>query len=381
MRSFEVRTQSVARVANAVLRECLSEPVTGLLLLAGSLATQAEELASALAKRAPKSSWLVVPTSGVLSEAGELESESAAVGICLASDRADIVLCAKPSEEFGEALRGQLTSSLGATSLVFLRADAQEEAWLPALTAGGAALEASIFGGGTLPRLDLWLSRDPQSRVGSRSGPSHRRGAAAALVIKRPLLGRLISSAACRLISPLHTVTKTRGSLLLELDHLPALDLLGVSTDEHEEPALILLAVGAQSGALSPEGRNLALRSVVGVDPAQHGILLGDELPVGSQVAFAVRDSHGARQDLEAHLGSLRRNCCGAAPTFGLYVSCAGRGKALYQAPDVDIRMIKNHFPGMPFVGFHSTFELAPLDGRLTPQVYSGVLSVFCSPS
>lgn len=108
---------------------------------------------------------------------------------------------------------------------------------------------------------------------------------------------------------------------------------------------------------------------------------MGTEVPQDARVAFAVRDPHSARIDLEAQLRSLNRHCAGTAPEFGLYVNCAGRGRALYKSQDVDVRLIRAQFPGMPFIGLSSTFEIAPLGKRLVPQIYTGVLGVFCRPS
>ncbi len=368
--SFAIHTASLKRVIEAAQQHHHPE-TSGLLLLSGSLASQGKEMALALSAAPDKGRWLIVPSPGVLSQEGETESEAAAVGLVLPGVSTQILVGAASNTVFGAELGQRLRRAPGASALVLLRGDQDDDGWLVELERELGERQDQVFGGGTFPHIDLWQVE----------GTEVTKGAAASFIVERPWLGRVTSSSACRLLSPLHTVTKTRGPLLLELDGMPALDLLSASAEELDEQPLVLLAIGGGQQPLSPEGRNLALRAIVGVDPTKQGVLMGDELPRGTQVAFAVRDAHAARSDLDAHLRSLRRNCAGAAPAFGIYVSCAGRGRALYESPDVDIKLIKQHFPKMPMAGLHSTYEIAPLGGRLTPQVYSGVLGVFCAPS
>ena len=74
----------------------------------------------------------------------------------------------------------------------------------------------------------------------------------------------------------------------------------------------------------------LLVRGIQGVDPSQGAILVSEEARVGLRMAFAVRDPVAARADLETASRELARDIAGAQPLFGIYVSCAGRGTALY---------------------------------------------------
>ncbi|HEY6723647.1 MAG TPA: FIST C-terminal domain-containing protein, partial [Polyangiaceae bacterium] len=96
---------------------------------------------------------------------------------------------------------------------------------------------------------------------------------------------------------------------------------------------------------------------------------------------FAVRDAAAARADLEAALQRLSRDTAGALPSFGVFMSCAGRGSSLYGQSDVDVRLVRARFPEIPMAGMHSSFEIAPHDGAATLQLYTGVLSIFTAPS
>jgi small ligand-binding sensory domain FIST len=75
------------------------------------------------------------------------------------------------------------------------------------------------------------------------------------------------------------------------------------------------------------------------------------------------------------------RETAGSAPRFGVYVNCAGRGASLYGSADVDARIIRGRFPELPFAGISSSFEIAPHAGAPVMQLYTGVLSLFTSPS
>lgn len=367
--SFELRTSSVKRAAEALSSRGSS--TNSVLFVTGQLAHRVDELAAELSRCGAQGQVLLAPVAGVLTERGEIEQEDALVGMRLPAGAARFVLSPTTQLEFGEALVSELHQQPATSVLVLLRGERSDDGWLAALDARLGAHEERFFGGGTLPRHSLWLVDSHEARP----------GVAAAVLIERPWVGRIAASSACRLLSPLVSVTKTRGAMLLELDGTPALSLLKSSAVAQEERPQILLAIAKSEGALSAEGRSLALRAMVGVDPSLGGIVLADPLPEGTKVAFAVRDAHGARVDLEAHLRTLRRTCAGTAPTFGFFVSCAGRGRSLYDAPSVDVRMVQQYFPDMPLVGLHSTFELAPLDGRLTPQIHTGIVSVFSAPS
>ena len=47
----------------------------------------------------------------------------------------------------------------------------------------------------------------------------------------------------------------------------------------------------------------------------------------------------------------------------------------------MDTRVVRMRFPGVPFAGMQSTFEIAPHHGRATLQLYTGVLALFTAPS
>lgn len=368
--AFEYRTESRAPLVRAALERSVSWSSNGLLFLTGKLAEQAALIADDLAAHDLMTEWLVVCGVGVLSTHGEIEGESGGVGLRLPV-RAAAVIAKKGDTEFGQALLSEMNHSMGSTSCIFLRGDSDDDGWLAEIRGKGRRQELSIYGGGSLPGAQIYCVRDGKVLQGGAAG----------FVLPGSTMSRIATSSACRLLSPLGTVTRSSGATILEIDHLSALERLGLCTVGLEEGSLVLLAVAAGERPMDPAGRTLALRPILGVDPTLGSIVLDEPLLEGAKVAFAVRDAHGARVDFDAHLRTLRANSAGTAPAFGIYISCAGRGRSLYKSPAVDSRLIAAQFPSMPFVGLQSTYELAPLGESLTPQVYAGVLGVFSLPS
>lgn len=396
--SFEVRSERPDRVVKAAIErwQRLRRPRAGVLFVSGRLVEHlphlARSLAEALAQRPDTSPpeapplWLVAGGVGVLTERGELERQSAAAGMILEGVAPAGVASGPRMDAFVDGLADAMARHRSSTALALARADRFEEEMLEGLALSQRrGVGARVFGGGSVPDQDVFLV-----------GPdSVRAGAAAALLF--PGLGpaRIIASPAGRLLGPLRPVTKVRGSMVLEIGGERALDVLSASTEPLEDPGLVLFAIAGPSPLREPDpppglsswippgpsAPPILLRAIQGVDPGRGSVLVGEGVPVGAEVAFAVRDAAAARQGLTDQVQRLARSSAGAAPRFGVYVSCAGRGTPLYGAPDVDVKLLRARFEDLPLVGLHTAFELAPFGEHLAMQLYTGVLALFCAPS
>src|SRR5690606_20986529 len=198
-------------------------------------------------------------------------------------------------------------------------------------------------------------------------------GALVSLGLRPPVV---TSSAACRLLMPLTRITEVRGSMVLELEGERALDVLAASAEGLEARPLVFVAL-AREDAQEGEHTDLLVRGIQGIDPAERGVMVSEEVRPGMRLAFAVRDAAAARTKLEGAVQRLARDIAGAAPLFAIYVSCAGRGAALHGTPDVDLRIIRSRFPDIPIAGMHSSYEIAPHGGAPALQLYTGVLALF----
>lgn len=368
--TIEIRTDRPDRVALVLAGAAHPDFQSGLLFVSGALVSTIDEISRQLAKSSPTVNWLILPAMGVLSERGEIERDSAATALLL-SNRVQSFVEAKADHDFGQRVCAALTASPGSSAFVSLRNDAFDHGWLQFVDQYFKKQCPPVFGGGLSPQQSAYSIDDGVVRI----------GAAACAIMSAKTTGRFRSSSACRLISPLRSVTKARGLVVQELEGKLALERLCEATTDLSEQPLVMIAIATGEEPLSKRGRSLALRTIHGVDPERGTLIFDEPIPIGARVAFAVRDAHASRVDLEAQLTALRLDCAGASPDFGIFVNCAGRGHGLYGTNDVDVRLIKKAFPGMPLIGMHSTFELAPLEGKVVSHIYTAVVGVFCRPS
>lgn len=375
--SWEVKTSSPERVGSS-LGQALSQvrsPAGALVFVSGTLVTELEALGTYIASLRLSVPVAVVAGGGVLTERREIEDQSAAAGIVWAGGRTELIeLTSGENEDVGESLArllGDRTGSSSPTVITFLKPDGLGPSALAALR--DLRGTRHVFGAGTVGDVGA---------VGIEPGGRMMAGSIA--VILRGLAAPVIrTSHSARLLGPLRPITSCRGALLAEIDGEPALDVLASLGERLAERPLVFVVLAEDSESGTTEGGRPALivRGIQGVDPDRRALVISDEIREGMRIAFAVRDPRAARDDLEAVTREIERDIAGAAPRFGIYIDCAGRGTGLYGAHDVDTKILKARFPGVPFAGMASSFEVAPHFGRPTMQLYTGVLVLFTSPS
>jgi small ligand-binding sensory domain FIST len=375
--SWETKTTSPERVAAAFV-QCLAQlkkPGGALVFTSGTLASDPEAIAGAIAATGSTVPVAVVSAGGVLTERGEIEDQSAAAGVVWSGGRMEIVeILPGDDDDVGESLArvlGDRTGKTAPTVLLFLQPDGFGPATLEPLR--NLRSTPHVFGAGTVGEAGA-AAIDASGRIVSGS----------VAVILRGISAPVVRTAhSCRLLGPLRPITACRGALLVEIDGLPALDVLAAHGESLADRPLLLLVLADEPESRSGEGGRPALvvRGIQGVDPDRRAILVSDEMREGMRVAFAVRDARAAREDFESMTRDLEREIAGAAPRFGVYLNCAGRGSGLYGAHDIDTKILRARFPGLPFAGMASSFEIVPHSGRPTMQLYTGVFALFTSPS
>ncbi len=373
-----LQAQGPDRVARAFgeLLGGLDRPGGGLVFCSGAIANAPDEVAAQISKVAAGTPVLIVSGTGVLSEQGEIERQSAASMIAWSGGQSEVLSCGGATpDELGESLARQLGDRLGRrapASLVFVGADSYGPAALEPLREIRGAQH--VFGAGAVGERAL-VAIDSQGRV--------HEGGAVAMVMHGMAPPLIRASHACRMLLPLGRITGTRGSMVVEIDGRPALDLLSeVGSELSDQPLVFAVLAEEEAAARQVGGRpELIVRGVQGVDPVRRGLMISDEVREGMRMAFAVRDAAAARTDLEAVSRELSRETAGAAPRFALYMDCAGRGASLYGSFDVDTRILRQRFGDIPLAGMHSAFEIAPFGGHPTLQLYTGVLALFSAPS
>lgn len=190
-------------------------------------------------------------------------------------------------------------------------------------------------------------------------------------------------SQGCRPIGRPFVITKADRNVLLQLGGKPALEQLrGVFAElspADQALAQSALHVGQVIDERKRElGRgDFLVRNVMGVDAESGAVAIGDVIRPGRTVQFHVRDARSAHTDLRAMLAA-RRAAGPLPPGAGvLFVSCNGRGRNLFQAPDQDSGAVAEALGDVPCAGFFAAGEVGPVGGRNFLHGFTASLALF----
>jgi small ligand-binding sensory domain FIST len=378
--SFEVRSSSPERVvaAFAAARADVPRSAAGIVFLSGALLALQESVGRLFSAKRFGIPLLLVGGSGVLSERGELEGESAATGLVWSGGTAEIgvIDAGQRDEGLSEGLDKFLVGRSSRTAVLLF---VPPGGFTPRAVQLIAAREfgMQIFGGGALG--------DP-GVVAVGAGGELVTGRAVAMAVHGVGVPRVRTTLACRLLGPLRPITRVRGALVLEIGGEPALDVLTRAGARLQGQPLVFTLLGHPSESDPSEAGagarpELLVRGVQGIDPSARGLVVSDEAREGMLMSFGVRDARAAQADLERLVRELYRDIAGALPLCALYVNCGGRGHSLYGRANVDSRILRERFGGVPIAGLQSTFEIAPHGSTQSLQLNSGVLALFTALS
>jgi small ligand-binding sensory domain FIST len=178
----------------------------------------------------------------------------------------------------------------------------------------------------------------------------------------------------CSPLGPKHQVTASQHNVIIQLDGRAALDVF--KEDIGETLARDLNRVGGQIFAGLPiagsDTGDYLVRNLVGIDPANRLIAIGELLQPGASVMFCRRDTKTANEDMARMLDSIRKGMFGR-PRGGVYYSCIGRGASLFGPDSAELKMIHETLGEFPLVGFFCNGEIS--HNRL--YGYTGVLTLF----
>jgi small ligand-binding sensory domain FIST len=178
----------------------------------------------------------------------------------------------------------------------------------------------------------------------------------------------------CSPLGPKHVVTACQHNVIITLDGRPALEVF--KEDIGEALSRDLNRIGGHVFAGLPiagsDTGDYLVRNLVGIDPANGLIAIGDMLQPGSNVMFCRRDSRTANEDMARMLESIRKGMY-SRPHGGIYYSCVGRGASLFGPNSEELKMIRDALGDFPLVGFFCNGEIS--HNRL--YGYTGVLTLF----
>jgi hypothetical protein len=183
-----------------------------------------------------------------------------------------------------------------------------------------------------------------------------------------------------------HTITKSRGPVIYELDGKPIVSLIdekyGTRDWRRQLPVKRLtLGVnhGDKFGDLKEE--NFVNRLITGVLPDGEGIVIFEpDLAEGTEIMFMLRNNKTMMASTIKNASELMEEIAshGEKAVFGLYIDCAGRTANASDALTEEASEIQKIFNrhNTPLFGFYSGVEIAPLFGKSRGLDWTAVLLV-----
>ena len=181
----------------------------------------------------------------------------------------------------------------------------------------------------------------------------------------------------CAPVGGRHVVTQAERNIIVELDDRPALEVmlgdLGCDLKGLRQAARdTFVGIIVPGAEVAGGGDDYMVRNLVGVDPQNKLIAIGDTIDTGATVIFCKRDLASARGDLLRMIYELKDDLT-ERPKAALYHACVGRGEGMFGERGAELGLIREHLGDIPLVGFFANGEIA----RNRLYGYTGVLTVF----
>ena len=178
----------------------------------------------------------------------------------------------------------------------------------------------------------------------------------------------------CSPIGLRHEITACEGNIIMELNRRPALDVFKADIGQVLSRDLTKVA-GYIFAGLPIRGSDTGdylVRNLVGIDPVNKMLAIGDAVETGDGILFCRRDADTAREDMVRMISEIKSNLPGP-PRGGVYYSCLGRGLNLFGPGSAELGIIERELGSFPLVGFYANGEIS--HDRL--YGYTGILTLF----
>jgi small ligand-binding sensory domain FIST len=357
-----LRAAGASRADAALVLACRVPPeACGALLSAAADTLGTEVLAGASA-------------AGVLAGPLDAEEETAVAVLALVGVEAEAFLLddlAGAEEGAGLEVEARIGGSARERDLVMILADAASlDARRLVAGLGETLAPALVVGAGT-----------SCGRGGSGvqwRGLQVASGAASGLVLRGEVPPRVVVSQGCRPVTDAMTVTRSEGHWVLEIDGRPALEVYRevargpLAEDLRRASGRLLVALPGSAGCAALARGDFAVRNVSGFAEPRGAFAVAEALRPGARIALALRDGDLARDDLKRALEGVDGE---GEAACALYLSCTGRGRALFGHPGLEVAYV-DQAVGVPLAGLFGSFQIAPVAGRTELLTYAGVLAL-----
>jgi small ligand-binding sensory domain FIST len=187
-------------------------------------------------------------------------------------------------------------------------------------------------------------------------------------------------------VGPEMTITDAAGNVVAGLASKPAIERLREAIGELDPREQALAAQGLMLGIVIDENQpdygrgDFLVRPIVGSDPRDGTIAIGERVRVGQTVRMHVRDGASADEDLRAALRAQAQALGSARAAGALLFTCNGRGSHMFDVPDHDATAVEDAL-GVPAGGFFCAGEIGPVGGRNFLHGFTATLAVFADGS
>ncbi|MGI0494952.1 FIST signal transduction protein [Alkalinema pantanalense CENA528] len=154
-------------------------------------------------------------------------------------------------------------------------------------------------------------------------------------------------------------------------------DLIQTLSEEDKVLAQSALFVGVAQTEFKQclESGDFLIRNLLGFDPREGALAIGDRVRPGQRIQFHLRDAATSEEDLETLLRKYQLNGMSHPKPHGaLMFACLGRGEALYGEPNFDSQLFSRYVDHVPIGGFFCNGEIGPVG---TTSYLHGFTSVF----
>lgn len=303
-----------------------------------------------------------------------------------------IGICATGTEYLDEPAVAFMTCPLPPQChTVFSGTARPPRAGTPSLSGADAAYFAVVHADPHTPDIDELID-DMAGKVTSgylAGGLSSSRGATVQIanqVVSGGISGVVFSSdvavatrltQGCTPVGKRHVVTQSERNIIVALDNRPALEVmleeLGCDLKGLRERAReTFVGIVVPGAEVAGGGDDYMVRNLVGIDPQNKLIAIGDAVEPGTTVLFCRRDLSSARGDLLRMIYDLKDDLS-ERPKAALYHACIGRGEHMFGEKGAELGLIREHLGDIPLIGFFANGEIA----RNRLYGYTGVLTIF----
>jgi len=358
--------QTLCQDAVAALGPVPATAGLGFVYLSAQLAEQARPILAYLRAHTPVRHWVGSVGSGIIGS-GRESYDVPAISLLVThlSEQAFRIIPTLSDEPTGflTATRDWRQATLSSVAVVHADPRNTQTPYLIALLSQG--LEGGFLVGGLSSGDDQELLQvADEVTSGGLSGVLFSGGV--------PLVTGLTQG--CSLLGGRHEITALEGNILVRLDGRPALDVL--KEDIGPERARDLSRLGGYLFVALPivgsDTGDYLVRNLLGIDPNNGMLAIGDRPQEGAFLQFARRDPDTAIQDLLRMLRDVKSRIIGR-PLGALYFSCLGRGRNLFGDDSAELQRVREELGDLPLAGFYANGEIS--HNRL--YGYTGVLTVF----